>query len=151
MPRWPILLFIFSISHAFAGTAAFTLTLVDEREPERPFLVKIDENNSQGIKSFESYLRDGIVVRDEDGHPDIGIAIGPVEEVIPSKLHEWSFRIDPKKVEFADLTTEVCDGNFTYVEDHLEEWLTSVKQYCPWSTRRLVKEIRRGKKILFKR
>lgn len=151
MPRWPMLFLLFLIPHAFAGKTIYTLTLVDEREPERPFLVKIDESNQNGIKTFESYLRDGIVVRDEEGNPEIGIANGPVEEVIPHSLHEWSFRIDPKKVEFADLTTEVCDGTFMYVEDHLEDWLSSVKNYCPWSTRRLVKEIRRGKKIIFKR
>ena len=150
MPRWPILFLLF-ISSAFAGNASYTLTLVDEREPERPFLVKIDRTNTTGIKSLESYFRDGIVVRDEEGNPEIGVVNGPVEEVIPDSGHEWSFRIDPKKVEFADLTTEVCDGTFMYVEDHLEEWLASVKTYCPWSTRRLIKEIRRGKKILFQR
>lgn len=150
MPRWPIL-FLLLIPHAFAAKTSYTLTLVDERAPERPFLVKIDSKNIRGIQTFESYLRDGIVVRDEEGNPEIGIATGPVEEVLPHRRHEWSFQIDPKKVEFADLTTEVCDGNFMYVEDHLEEWLSTVKTYCPWSTRRLVKEIRRGKKILFQR
>lgn len=151
MPRWPLLLLIMLASNTFAAQTTYTLTLLDEREPERPFLVKVDAKNTLGIKSLESYLRDGIVVRDEEGNPEIGIANGPVEEVIPHTLHEWSFRIDPKKVEFADLTTEVCDGNFMYVEEHLEEWLSSVGRYCPWSTKRLVKEIRRGKKILFSR
>ncbi len=151
MPRWPILLLLISIPEAFAAKTAYTLTLVDEREPERPFLVKIDESNARGIKTLESYFRDGIVVRDEEGNPEIGVVNGPVEEVIPHSRHEWSFRIDPKKVEFADLTTEVCDGSFMYVEDHLEEWLSTVGNYCPWSTRRLVREIRQGKKILYQR
>lgn len=151
MPRWPMLLLLTSFMPTAFAASAYTLTLVDEREPERPFLIKVDRKNTKGIETLESYLRDGIVVRDEEGNPEIGVAIGPVEEVIPYTLHEWSFRISPKEVEFADVTTEVCDGNFTYVEEHLEEWLASVKTYCPWSTRRLVKEIRKGKKVLFRR
>jgi hypothetical protein len=43
----------------------------------------------------------------------------------------WSWSIDPADFEFADLTTEVCDGNPSDVESGQ---LTS-ERYCPWSAR----------------
>ena len=41
----------------------------------------------------------------------------------------WSWHIDPSTLEWADMTTEVCDGLPSYVEDGT---LTS-DWYCPWS------------------
>ncbi len=41
----------------------------------------------------------------------------------------WSWHIDPATLEFADQTTEVCDGLPSYVEDGT---VTS-DYYCPWS------------------
>ena len=43
----------------------------------------------------------------------------------------WSWSIDPLDFEFAELTTEVCDGNPSDVESGE---LTS-DRYCPWSAR----------------
>jgi hypothetical protein len=41
----------------------------------------------------------------------------------------WSWSIDPDSVEFADMTTEVCDGLPSYVEDGT----LSGDRYCPWA------------------
>jgi hypothetical protein len=41
----------------------------------------------------------------------------------------WSWHIDPASLEFADATTEVCDGLPSDVEDGT---ITS-DRYCPWS------------------
>jgi hypothetical protein len=43
----------------------------------------------------------------------------------------WSWSLDPADFEFADLTTEVCDGDPSDVESGE---LTS-DRYCPWSAR----------------
>lgn len=43
----------------------------------------------------------------------------------------WSWSLDPADFEFADLTTEVCDGAPSDVESGA---LTS-DRYCPWSAR----------------
>ena len=43
----------------------------------------------------------------------------------------WSWSLDPADFEFAELTTEVCDGNPSDVESGD---LTS-DRYCPWSAR----------------
>ena len=40
----------------------------------------------------------------------------------------WSWSIDPDSLEFADMTTEVCDGLPSYVEDGS---LTGA-YFCPW-------------------
>jgi len=57
-------------------------------------------------------IPNGLVVRDDPG---------------PNK--PWSWHIDPASLEFADMTTEVCDGLPSDVEDAL---ITS-DRYCPWS------------------
>lgn len=43
----------------------------------------------------------------------------------------WTWYIDPSTLEFADFTTEVCDGLPSFVE---REEVTS-PDYCPWLTR----------------
>jgi hypothetical protein len=58
-------------------------------------------------------IPNGLVVRDDPG----------VNE-------PWSWHIDPESLEFVDVTTEVCDGLPSYVEDGT---VTS-PYYCPWLT-----------------
>ena len=43
----------------------------------------------------------------------------------------WSWHIDPATLEFANVTSEVCDGIPQYVEDEI---VTS-DRLCPWSAR----------------
>ncbi len=143
-----MLILFTTMAYAFP---AYTLRLVDYRNPDRPFVAEILKNNPEGISSFEAYLTDGQVTLDEEGNPAIGILTGPVQRVRPSAQHAWKFRVDPKKIQFADFTIELCDGPFAYVEENLDEWIRDVGIYCPWSTRSLVKEIRKGKQILFYR
>lgn len=52
----------------------------------------------------------------------------------------WSWHLDPNTIAFADLTIELCDGCPAFVEDDLDYWLTTVGQYCPWSTEVLARE-----------
>jgi len=47
----------------------------------------------------------------------------------PGPNAPWSWHIDPTTFDWADITTEVCDGLPEYVEDGT---LTS-DWYCPWS------------------
>jgi hypothetical protein len=59
-------------------------------------------------------IPNGLVVRDD-----------------PGVNAPWSWHIDPASLSFADVTTEVCDGLPSYVEDGT---VTS-PYYCPWSTK----------------
>ncbi|SFR93808.1 hypothetical protein SAMN04487846_0859 [Microbacterium sp. cf046] len=58
------------------------------------------------------------------------IPVGTIVRDDPSVNEPWSWHIDPETLEFADFTTEVCDGLPEYVEDGT---LTS-DIYCPWSS-----------------
>ncbi len=59
-------------------------------------------------------IPNGLVVRDD-----------------PSVNAPWSWHIDPASLDFADVTTEVCDGLPSYVEDGT---VTS-PYFCPWVTK----------------
>ena len=59
-------------------------------------------------------IPNGLVVRDD-----------------PSVNAPWSWHIDPASLNFADVTTEVCDGLPSYVEDGT---VTS-PYFCPWLTK----------------
>ncbi|MET0974416.1 MAG: hypothetical protein ABWX82_01940 [Leifsonia sp.] len=63
-----------------------------------------------------------------DGSDDAPIPVGRIVRDDPSVNAPWSWHIDPATLEFADFTTEVCDGLPEYVEDGT---LTS-DTYCPW-------------------
>ena len=63
------------------------------------------------------------------GSEDGRIPVGTIVRDDPSVNAPWSWHIDPATLEFADATTEVCDGLPEYVEDRT---LTS-DVYCPWS------------------
>jgi len=45
------------------------------------------------------------------------IPIGKIVRDAPSVNAPWSWHIDPATLEFADMTTEVCDGLPEYVEE----------------------------------
>jgi len=66
-----------------------------------------------------------------DGEDVASIPNGLIVRDDPSVNAPWSWHIDPNSLEFADQTTEVCDGLPEYVEDGT---LTS-PYYCPWSAK----------------
>jgi hypothetical protein len=57
-------------------------------------------------------IPNGVVVQ---GTPDVNVG--------------YSWHIDPESVEFADFTTEVCDG----LPSDVEKGLITSDRYCPWS------------------
>ncbi len=65
------------------------------------------------------------------GEEVAGIPLGTVVRDDPGVNAPWSWHIDPATLEFADVTTEVCDGLPSYVEDGT---VTS-PEYCPWSAK----------------
>ncbi len=67
-----------------------------------------------------------------DGEEAPSIPVGTVVRGDPDGVNApWTWHIDPTTVEFADVTTEVCDGLPSDVEDDL---ITS-PLYCPWSAK----------------
>lgn len=111
----------------------YQITLVDSRWPDRPFVVKVDPTNIDGIKSLEKYLPNlKEKVQGAIKIVNIGLPIGKVLKVSPSKTHAWSFEIDPKSVIFQDFAIEVCDASFMYIEKDVDKWIEEVGEYCPW-------------------
>ncbi|NYF13960.1 hypothetical protein HDC34_002254 [Pseudoclavibacter sp. JAI123] len=66
-----------------------------------------------------------------DGEDVSAIPLGTVVRGDASVNEPWTWHIDPATLEFADFTTEVCDGLPEYVEDGT---VTS-DVYCPWSAK----------------
>jgi hypothetical protein len=89
-----------------AGDQTYKIQLVTQEQ--------IDHVKALIAGSQEGLIPNGKVVRDDAG------VNAP-----------WSWHIDPKSLEFVDITTEVCDGLPEYVEDHT---VTS-DYYCPWSAK----------------
>ncbi len=142
------LLLILQLNTAFAD---YSFLLRDKRYPERPFTVNLSSSNAEGIASFESYLMKGRVVVDAEGNPEIGIINGDLITAHRSAKHAWDFTLNGETLGFADLTTEVCDGQFLDIESDPDYWFNTVGNFCPWNTRGLTDEIRKNGKVIFKR
>ena len=83
---------------------------------------KIELDTPELVKHAEQLLK---------GENVAAIPLGRVVRDSPSVNKPWSWHIDPKTLQFADITIEVCDGLPSYVEDHT---VTS-PDYCPWSAK----------------
>lgn len=131
--------------HAAMGTnlhPSYELVLIDNRWPDRPFLIEVPAANLQGIKTLESYIGNGVSI-DSSGNIEIGIAMGKVVRTQKNTQHGWSFQLDPMTVEFADSATEVCDSTFMGIENNIDSWIKQVGQFCPWSTHYMAKSIKK--------
>ena len=61
-------------------------------------------------------------------------------DVVLRRFEEWGhcYAFTPDEPEIYDLNAtawfivELCDGRPSFVEDDLDYWLDTVKQYCPW-------------------
>jgi sterol desaturase/sphingolipid hydroxylase (fatty acid hydroxylase superfamily) len=58
--------------------------------------------------------------------------IGPLRRGDGGFNAPWSWHFDPDRVRMAEIAIEVCDGQPSYVEQHVEDFLGG---YCPWSGR----------------
>ncbi len=47
----------------------------------------------------------------------------------------WSWHLVPTTIQVADFAIELCDGTPSYVEAHRDEWIRTVRNYCPWSAK----------------
>ena len=90
------------------------------------FPVAVDHTYKIQLATTEllQHVKDLIAGSEEGRSP-----VGTIVRDDPSVNAPWSWHIDPASLEFADATTEVCDGLPEYVEDRT---LTS-DIYCPWS------------------
>jgi len=67
-----------------------------------------------------------------DGDEAPSIPVGVVVRDDPSGINApWTWHIDPQTVEFADVTTEVCDG----LPSDVEKDIITSPLYCPWAAK----------------
>lgn len=59
------------------------------------------------------------------------IPLGKVERGDGGVNKPWSWHIDPKTLEFADVAIEVCDG----LPQHVEDGTVTSEYYCPWNAK----------------
>lgn len=129
--------------------ASYTFVMLDQRWPNKPFIAHM--TGEEGVNAFEGYLKKGRVIRLENGDPEIGILIGPITKRTATRFHPWSYHFVPGELSMSDMTIELCDGNFQYLEENLDQWLQEVGNYCPWSTRSLVQKIYRNNRLIYSR
>jgi hypothetical protein len=97
-----------------ADTAVVTIRVIDEEYRIELVTPESIENARMLLDGEEApSIPNGLVVRDGDGGVN----------------EPWTWHIDPASLEWADATTEVCDGLPSDVEDNT---ITS-DRYCPWS------------------
>jgi hypothetical protein len=114
---------------ATAGGIVLALTGCAGSDPNAPTVATFEVAGEQTYKielatpELIQHVKDLMA-----GSEDARIPLGKIVRDDPSVNAPWSWHIDPATLEFADMTTEVCDGLPEYVED---ETLTS-DTYCPW-------------------
>jgi hypothetical protein len=115
-----------------AALAGLVLVSCDGRASERPygeFLVAV------GRETFVLRATDAETVRlaaeSFRGRANV-FPIGPLRRGNGGFNGPWSWHFDPERVRMAELAIEVCDGQPSYVETHLEDFLGG---YCPWGAR----------------
>ncbi len=88
-----------------AGDEEFRILLTDA--PDIRMAERLLAGDEEGL------FPNGLVVRGGDGGVNLG----------------YSWHIDPESVEFAQFSTEACDGRPSYVEDGSH----TIERFCPWT------------------
>jgi hypothetical protein len=44
----------------------------------------------------------------------------------------YSWHLDPDEIVMSEATIELCDGRPSYVEAHVDEFVNTIRRYCPW-------------------
>lgn len=61
--------------------------------------------------------------------------IGPVTLGDEGYNKPWHWHFVRDKWSLTELSMELCDATPSYLESHLDEWLTQVGTFCPWNSR----------------
>ena len=67
------------------------------------------------------------------GQSEARIPSGRVVKGRESYNAPWSWHIDPRDIQMAEVTMELCDGLPSDVEKDIDYWAGTVGRFCPWS------------------
>jgi len=109
-----LLLLLAACSSPKQGGVVVTFLVADREEYKIQLTDPADIEIAQKLLAGEAApsIPNGIIVRG-----DAGVNAG------------YSWHIDPDTVDFADMTTEVCDG----LPSDVEQGILTSDYYCPWS------------------
>ena len=117
--------------------AVLTLAACDEEEPAGPesgvtFVVAVAD------ETFRVHTEDAAVIAEARAL----LASGGEKNVSGTILRGnggfnsgYSWHLKPETVHFADVTIELCDGRPSYVQENVDYYVDTVKQYCPWGVK----------------
>ena len=117
--RYPIWLFISFIFLTACGGSKPEGIIVTFRVADR------EEYKIQLTDSADIEIARKLFIGEEDPK----IPNGKVVFGDPGVNEGYSWHIDPETFEFADMTTEVCDG----LPSDVEQGIITSDYYCPWS------------------
>lgn len=60
---------------------------------------------------------------------------GPIERGSEDYNEHWNWHFVENRWNLAEISTEVCDGRPSFVEEDLDYWVDQVGRFCPWSSR----------------
>ncbi len=60
---------------------------------------------------------------------------GVIERGTKDYNDNWSWHFVENQWALAEISTEVCDGRPSFVEEDIDYWVDQVGRFCPWSSR----------------
>ena len=121
---------------------ALCLLLVACDTPMEPdgsavFRVEVEGEN------FRILLRDPDRIAEAEQHllsGRVGVLSGTLRASDGSFNSPYSWHLDPATVHFPDAAIELCSGLPSFVEADLDYWLNTVRTYCPWGAKIVMRE-----------
>lgn len=120
------------VALALFAAAACGSDGISPAQPIATFVVQVG-SDSFAVRVTEQADYDRLLARMQSGTP--GVINGRVAAGNGGFNRPWSWHLVPASIEVPDLSVELCDGTPSYVEAHLDEWMRTVKNYCPWGAR----------------
>jgi hypothetical protein len=85
------------------------------------------------VRVVDQVTHDQLNARMQSGNE--GVIMGRVATGNGGFNGPWTWHLVPSTIEVPDLSIELCDGTPSYLEAHRDEWISSVRNYCPWGAK----------------
>jgi hypothetical protein len=104
----------------------------DDRRGTRTFVIDVTGTRFT-LRAADPEAIDALRARMRSG--ERGVILGRIQRGDGGFNAPWSWHIDPATVEVPDMSMELCDGQPSFVEENVDEFVDTVKYYCPWSAK----------------
>ncbi len=107
-----------SVTGTPASVATFTVQVGSEQ-----FAVRVTDQTT--FEHLSARMQSGTT----------GVILGRVAAGNGGFNGPWSWHLVPSTIQVADFAIELCDGTPSYLEANRDEWIRTVRNYCPWSAK----------------